>query len=361
MNRASIIRMILGLALVLLLGVGGYWRSQYIHDPASWGETMGTGYSIRISGKTRRSVLQQLTKQIDEKLLEVNRQMSNWDPDSEISTFNQSTSTAPVTVSAAFAEVVDRALEFSRSTDGAFDPTLQPLLHLWGFGSEGGEREIPTDADIDTARAATGWRKVSVDPSGSLRKLSSGVSLSLDAIAKGYGVDAIAGLLEDGGFENWFVEIGGEVVVKGHNPEDVPWKIGIQHPSPDPLNDRLQGVLHISQGAVATSGDYRNYREVDGSIYSHILDPRTGHTVLSTTASVTVHASSCADADAMATALFVMGPDDGIQWIESRPDAEAMFLLRSGNGEIIERFSSGFRETTGYISWDIRNTGITEN
>ncbi len=322
---------------------------------------MGTSYSIRISGKVKRSALQQLTRKIDAELLEVNRQMSTWDPASEISKFNHSTSTDSIPVSEDFAKVVARALEFSKATAGAFDPTLQPLLNLWGFGSEGEEQGIPSDADILAVKASTGWEKISVDLPDRLCKFRPDVSLSLGAIAKGYGVDASARILEDGGFENWFVELGGEVFVKGHNPAGVPWKIGIQFPDIDPLNDRLQGILHISNGAVATSGDYRNYREVNGSIHSHILDPRTGYAALSETASVTVYAPNCTDADAMSTSLFVMDADEGIEWIEKRPDAEAMFLLRAGNGEIIERFSSGFTEATGYISETVRNNGIIEH
>jgi len=360
MSRSSIIRFLIGLALVLVLGVGGYWRSQYVTNPACWGQTMGTSYSIRIAGRVKRSLLKQLTQQIESELLEVNRQMSTWDPDSEISRFNHSTSTDAIRVSADFAWVVARALEFSETTEGAFDPTLQPLLNLWGFGSEGAEHGIPSDADILAAKAATGWQEISVIPPDRLSKRRSDLSLALGAIAKGYGVDAVARILDDEGFDNWFVEIGGEVMVQGRNPEGVPWKIGIQYPDTNPLDDRLQGILHISAGAVATSGDYRNYMEVDGVIYSHILDPRTGRTALSDTASVTVYASNCTDADAMATALFVMGAAEGLQWIEKRPEAEAMFLQRDGSGEIIERFSSGFAEATGYSCEKVRNTGKVE-
>ena len=361
MTRSSITRILVGLALVLVLGIGGYWRSLSVENPARWGQTMGTSYSIRISGKVKRSTLKRLTQQIDVELLEVNRQMSTWDPASEISKFNHSSSTDSMTVSEEFADVVARALEFSKATTGAFDPTLQPLLNLWGFGSEGENQGIPSDADILAARASTGWRKISVDLPDRLSKLQPDLSLALGAIAKGYGVDVIARILADSGFENWFVEIGGEVIVQGLNPEGVPWKIGIQYPGIDPLNDRLQGILHISTGAVATSGDYRNYMEVNGSIYSHILDPRTGSAALSDTASVTVYAPNCTDADAMATSLFVMGADEGIEWIEKRSDAAAMFLVRADNGEIIERFSSGFTEATGYISVTVRSTGTIEN
>lgn len=345
-----IIRSLIGLSLVLVLGVGGYWRSLYISNPACRGETMGTSYSIRLSGKVRKTDLKELTRQITAELEIINHQMSTWDPDSEISRFNHSLSTEPVPVSPDFAQVVDRALGFSKTTGGAFDPTLQPLLNLWGFGSESKEDGVPSDEAIAEAKTKTGWHKVTVISSSALCKSQPQISLALGGIAKGYGVDAVGAILEEAGYENWFVEIGGEVIAKGQNPDDVPWKIGIQYPDTNPMNDRLQGIVHLSHGAVATSGDYRNYLSVDGTIYSHILDPRTGRTALSHTASVSVYASSCTDADALATALFVMGDEEGLAWVEQVPGIEAMFLIRNDDGSIKERFSSGFLAATGYIA-----------
>lgn len=352
MTKRRIINLLAGLVLVLVLGVGGYWRSLYISNPACSGGTMGTSYSIRLSGKVRKSDLKQLTTQITTELKAVNHQMSTWDPDSEISRFNHSMSTEPMDVSTDFAQVVGRALGFSKTTGGAFDPTLQPLLNLWGFGSEGTEGGIPSDEAIAEAKAKTGWHKVTVISPATLCKSQPEISLALGGIAKGYGVDAVGAILEKSGYENWFVEIGGEVVAKGQNPDGVPWKIGIQYPDTNPMDDRLQGIVHLSHGAVATSGDYRNYISVDGTIYSHILDPRTGRTALSATASVSVYASNCTDADALATALFVMGADEGIAWVERTPGIEAMFLERNDDGSIKERFSSGFTAATGYISMD---------
>jgi thiamine biosynthesis lipoprotein len=245
---------------------------------------------------------------------------------------------------------VRKALELSDASGGAFDPTLQPLLNLWGFGSEGVERTVPTDEAIAECKARTGWAKLTVSADNALLKTEPEVSLALGAIAKGFGVDAIGQILEDEGLSNWFVEIGGEVVVQGKNPTGEPWRIGIQYPSTTLMEEgRLQGILHLTTGAVATSGDYRNYLERDGQIYSHILDPRSGRAVLTDTASVSVYAPNCTDADGLATALYVMGPDEGLQWIETMPGVEALFLVRSGES-IIERFSSGFLSATGYTS-----------
>ncbi|MDF7822401.1 FAD:protein FMN transferase [Pontiellaceae bacterium B12227] len=348
MTRKKIIQMVLGLILVLVLGIGGFIRSQSVTNPAMGGETMGTGYSIIITGKLKESQLKEISTQVIKTLADVNKQMSTWDPESEISRFNHARSVEPFPCSEEFAMVVGSALELSRKTKGAFDPTLQPLLNLWGFGSEAGESNIPDDETIAVIKEITGWDKIKVSSSDSLQKTEPEVSLALGAIAKGYGVDVVAGILDQAGLENWFVEIGGEVVARGVNSSGVPWKIGIQFPTTNPMDMSLQGIVHVSHGAIATSGDYRNYREEDGVVYSHILDPRTGKTVRSSTASVTVSAPDCMLADGTATALFVMGPEEGLAWVEQTEHVEALFLIRTDTGEIIEKFSSGFKESTGY-------------
>jgi len=346
MTRKKVIQIILGLALVLIFGI----RSLYIKHPILTGGTMGTSYSVTIKGYVQRKAIDGIHQQIESELAEINRQMSTWDPDSEISVFNQSDESGPFPTSPAFAAVIARALELGESTGGAFDPTLQPLLNLWGFGSDGGEREVPSDADIAAAMEKTGPDKVWFDPSSNLWKAGPEVQLALGAIAKGYGVDTIGQLMDGAGYENWFTEIGGEVMVRGINPAGKPWRIGIQYPSSNPMVDKLQGIVNLTEGAVATSGDYRNYIEKDGVLYSHILDPRSGRAVLSDTASVTVVAPNCMDADGMATALFVMGADEGLAWVEEHPDVEALFLLRDADGEIFKKFSSGFMAATSYVS-----------
>ncbi len=348
MTRKKIIQIVLGLVLVLILGVGSCLRTPKILNPAYGNMTMGTGYSIKLTGKATQKELQALSQKINFVLAGINRQMSTWDPDSEISQFNHSSSTEPFACSEPFAEVVRHSLELAESTGGAFDPTLQPLLNLWGFGSEGEERRVPTDAAIAETLKKTGWRKLSVHAGTVIQKSEPELSLALGAIAKGYGVDAIAAILKDSGYKNWFVEIGGEIAVMGRNPDGVPWRIGIQQPSTNPMDESLQGMLNLSGGTIATSGDYRNYIEENGRIYSHILDPRTGRAVHSETASVTVFAPRCIAADGIATALYVMGADEGLRWVEAQADIEAMFLVRGDGGEINEIFSSGFEQATVY-------------
>ena len=350
MQRDTFIRNLVALMLVALLGLGGYLRSQSVKNPIIQGETMGTSYSITLSGRVNRSELEELPKLIQTELGEINRQMSTWDPNSEISAINRSDEAGPYDISPSFATVIDKSILLSRATRGAFDPTLNPLLNLWGFGSEIPERKIPSDAEIAATREKTGWDKIWLDENRKLWKAIPRLELNLGAIAKGHGVDQIARLLSNAGYENWFVEIGGEVVVRGNNPDGDPWRIGIQFPSRNPMDSRLQGIIYLTGGAVATSGDYRNYIEEDGATYSHILDPRSGRTVLSDTASVTVTAPSCMEADGVATALFVMGPEEGLPWIEEQPALEAMLLVRDKNGKISELFSSGFKAATSYSS-----------
>ncbi len=346
MTRKKIVQIVVGLLLVLAFGV----KSFYVKHPVLVGGTMGTGYSVTLEGYVSRRAISKLSRQIEAELAEINRQMSTWDAESEISRFNQSGSTEPFQASEAFADVVRAALELSAATGGAFDPTLGPLLNLWGFGSGSEGRGVPSDAEIARAKALTGWRKLGVDDGSNLRKSIPGLALDLGAIAKGYGVDAIGQILDGAGHENWFAEIGGEVVVRGTNPDGVPWRIGIQYPTTNPTVDRLQGIVNVTEGAVATSGDYRNYIEEGGVLYSHILDPRSGRAVLSDTASVTVAAPGCMEADGIATALFVMGADEGLAWVEQRTEVEALFLVRGADGEISEKFSSGFVAATGYVS-----------
>ncbi|HEY5653528.1 MAG TPA: FAD:protein FMN transferase [Pontiella sp.] len=344
MIRRKFIQSIAGLIFIVAVAV----RGCYIKNPLISGETMGTSYSITINGYVFRSKLSELENTVEDCLKDVSSQMSTWDSMSEISSFNASRNKGPHPISEEFALVIKRSLELSESTGGAFDPTLQPLLNLWGFGSEGGEYQVPSAEDIEETKSKTGWDKLWIEDGKILWKSNPEIQLALGAIAKGHGVDEVSLLLEKAGFQNWFVEVGGEVKVKGLNPNGIPWRIGIQYPTTNPMDSRLQGVLNVNSGAIATSGDYRNYIFENGVIYSHIIDPRSGYAVLSNTASVTVIAPSCMDADGIATALFVMGVKDGSTWIENVSGVEAMFLLRDENGEISEKFSSGFVAVTGY-------------
>ena len=254
-------------------------------------------------------------------------------------------------ISPAFGRVLDLALDLSRASDGAFDPTVAPLVNLWGFGTHGRPDRTPDAAAMDTARARVGWPHVTRSGANAIGKDRPGVELDLSAIAKGYGVDAAGGVLDAAGVTNYFVEIGGEVRAAGRNAAGQPWRIGIDRPARDALpGDDLAGVLHLTGGAVATSGDYRNFFAAsDGRVYAHIFDPRAGRPIESPPTSVSVLAPDCLLADGLATTLFVMGPEEGLAWLPRHyPQAEALFVVRQPDGSFRERSTPGFPRAGGY-------------
>lgn len=310
---------------------------------------MGTTYSIRLAdAPLGRRELVRLQTDVDAALAEVNRQMSTYQPDSEISRFNRAGANEPVAISADFANVLSRALVLAESTGGAFDPTVGALVNLWGFGPDGLRREVPTADQIAAARQQVGWRHLRLTPDGRLAKDIPDLQLDLGAIAKGFGVDRVAALLRERGIRNFLVEIGGETLGEGLNVQGEPWRVGVL--KPDGSAD-LHGVARLTGGkAIATSGDYRNfYRDENGRIQAHIIDPRTAAPVRHAVASVSVLADDCLTADALATALFVLGPDEGLPLLAARfPGVEALFLLRSEDGGFTESASPGFAAAAAY-------------
>lgn len=294
------------------------------------GSTMGTGYSIQVVNLPPRIEPQQLQTEIDAELELVNDLMSTYREGSELSRFNRSRSTDWFAVSPELAAVVRMALEVSKTSGGAFDATIGPLVNLWGFGPGRGPDSVPSDSRIAAAHTQVGHEKLSVraDPPA-LRKSAPGLYLDLSAIAKGYGVDRIAELLDTAGVPNYLVEIGGEVRGRGKNGQGRPWRIAVERP--DPGKREVHSVVELRGGAMATSGDYRNFFELGGKLYSHTINPRTGRPVSHRLASVTVLAPTAAHADALATAFLVLGPRKGLALAESL-EAAALFILRTPNG-----------------------------
>ncbi len=233
-------------------------------------------------------------------------------------------------VSAELCDMLGRALSISEVTDGAFDVTVGPLVNLWGFGPDGPVAEPPSDEAIATALTAVGHDKIEADCEAKLvRKDVPGLFVDLSGWAKGHAVDELAALLNRMGLENYLVEVGGEIRVRGHNKEGLDWAVAVEAPS---MSERApHAVVRVTNTSVATSGDYRNYFEYDGSYYSHTIDARTGRPVTHNLAAVTVVNPSAAYADAMATALLVLGPEAG----PSRAgelDVAAYFLVREATG-----------------------------
>ena len=336
------------LALLLLLGLS-FWSFQRhtTTESQSWrGQTMGTTYSIRIGPPglpTER--LASLQSAVEERLDRINHLMSTWDPESEISRFNSKLSTNPIPVDAEFAHVVETALTTARQSGGAFDPTVVPLLEAWGFGPESAPDAPPPNLKQQQhLLRKIGFQKLSVIDGPALMKTEADVQLDLGAVAKGYGVDSVFELLLEHGHSNVLVEIGGEVRALGPGLNGTGWRIGIDRPRPEVMpGEDLIAVVTLTKGALATSGDYRNYRLSDtGELQSHIMDPRTGQPAHHQLGSVSVYAPTCIRADALATALFVLGDVEGPAWIEQIDPAEALFLKRSATGAIEPIASSGF-------------------
>src|SRR5690606_16256873 len=293
------------------------------------------------SGMTKEEVEQAIAARLET----VEIQMSTWRETSDVSRFNRSTETGIwFAVARATADVVIEAKRIFDETGGAFDPTVHPLVALWGFGAAGKPRDtIPTDAEILEARSRTGFDAIEVrrDPPA-LRKDRPDLTLDLSAIAKGWGVDQVFELLRGLGVASCFVEVGGEVRVAGTRPDGSPWRVGIEVPK-ESSERRPYTVLPLSEGAVATSGGYRSFVDIAGERFSHTIDPRDGRPVRHALGSVTVVTDTCTEADALATALLVLGPDEGYTFAEKH-GLRALFLVRQGE-EIVERRTPNMPET----------------
>ncbi|QDS88815.1 Thiamine biosynthesis lipoprotein ApbE precursor [Rosistilla ulvae] len=295
------------------------------------GKTMGTQYEVKIADPPA-DLAADWQLLVDRELRRVNDQMSTYISTSEISRFNDSTSLEWFDVSPETASVVAAALQISEKSGGALDVTVGPLVNLWSFGPHDHKQELPSQEAIDTAAQSTGYQSLHVrsDPPA-LRKDKPLLRVDLSAIAKGHGVDRILDLLVGLGCKNVFVNIGGEIRACGDKGPGRPWRAGVERP--DELTTILLFPVAIENEAIATSGDYRNFFEIDGKRYSHTIDPRNGRPVTHSLASVSVVASSCMLADGWATALNVLGPAEGPQVaVDAGLDA---FMLERADGKYL--------------------------
>jgi len=303
------------------------------------GDTMGTVYKVKVSGPPDGLTAERLQQEVDGRLKYINDRMSTYLPESEISRFNRSKSDEWFEVTPETAAVLGEALEISEKTGGAFDVTVGPLVNLWSFGPEGRNERVPTDEVIEEVRASVGFRNVEVRPSPpALRKKQPNVYVDLSAIAKGFAVDEVARVLDAFGVTRYMVEIGGEVRTRGRKQDGTPWRIGIEKPIS--TSRVLQHVVELEDCALATSGDYRNFFEIDGQRYSHTIDPLTGRPVEHSLASVSVISDNCTFADAMATALAVMGPDKAFRYATDN-DIDVLLIIRDPDG-FSEKATKGF-------------------
>ncbi len=290
---------------------------------------MGTHYHISVVSPSNKKPIDQpaLKKEIDALLVEVNRQMSTYDPNSEISQFNKYQQTDWFSVSKDFAFVVSSAHAVSKETQGAFDITVAPLIDLWGFGAKT-QFVLPTEQKIKSSLKNIGYDLLEVRTSPpAIKKLNKNIRIDLSAIAKGFAVDKVSEYLNEIGYFDYSVEIGGEVRNQGFNSEGKPWAIGME--SPQYGDWTINEVLLSSNLAVATSGDYRNYFIKDGIRYSHTINPTTGKPIRHNLATVTVLHESTMMADAYATALMVMGDVQGKVFSEKN-NLRVNMIVRKG-------------------------------
>jgi thiamine biosynthesis lipoprotein len=308
---------------------------------------MGTQYSVKVVTLPDGIDAAALQAEIDAELATVNDQMSTWQQDSELSLFNKPTGDDWFAVSRETAEVVDRGQAYYKKTDGAFDVTIGPLVNLWKFGPAGDLRNRDSDSSAPTPEELAGTQakvggdllEVRLDPPA-LKKHHPELYVDLSAIAKGHGVDRVGRLLEKMGITDYMVEIGGEVRARGKKSDDSGWRIGIESPSYD--SRQLALTVELKDMSLATSGDYRNFREIAGRRVSHTIDPRTAVPIEHGLASVSVFAEDCEDADAAATAIMVLGPEEGYNWAEAQ-QLPALFIVRDADSEFSKRATSKFK------------------
>ena len=327
---------ILVLGTLILLSLSGCETEQPSVYPtlSLTGQTMGTTYSIKVVALPDTVKAEALHTLVELTLNSVNEHLSNWLPNSEVSRFNADTSLAPITLSSAFRQVLEESLKIHYLSSGKFDITISPLVDLWGFGPASAKLQKPSDKAISEALERVGMGRHLLFKDNVLQKLHPDVNVNLSAIAKGYGVDRVAEALNRVGAINYLVEIGGELLAKGINPQGEIWRIGIEKPTP--AGRTVQYVLALDDLAMATSGDYRNYVEREGKRYSHIIEPVTGRPIDHQLASVTVIGDSATRADGWATALLVLGEKAGVQ-LANKQNIAAYFIIRSEDDFTVRR------------------------
>lgn len=296
------------------------------------GQTMGTRYTVKLAGAAlsagRLDVLQAT---VHDALDGVNRGMTLYRADSELMHFNRQPADAPLALSSGLFAVFAAAQQVSQLSAGAFDISVAPLVQAWGFGPDKHQR-VPAADMVQASRAPLGWQGLQIDTArGTVTKSRGDLQADLGGIAKGHAVDLAARALEAAGHQDYMIEVGGEVRTRGRNAQGQPWQIGIEEP--DAMPPRARRVVPLSGPSLATSGDYRICYEVAGRRYSHAIDPRTAAPIAHGLASVSVVADSCMRADALATALIVMGPQRGLA-LAQQLALPALFIVRGADGRL---------------------------
>lgn len=306
------------------------------------GETMGSYYAVVIEGAAEADA-EAIQAKIQAILKDVNRQMSTWDSESEISKFNQSKGTDWFSVSQGFFEVVQESIRLHRFTNGSFDPTLAPVIDLWGFGAQK-PKSFPAQAAIDEARTRVGMEFIEARSNPpSIRRSREGITITLSAITPGYASDCVSELLTSLGFPSHTVDIGGEIKAGLPKSGGGKWRLGIESPL-----GGIQRVVECTERSIATSGDYRNYFEYKGVRYSHAIDPTTCRPVVNPPASVSILCDSAMTADGMATSLMVMGVEKGLSF--ARQHKLSVLFLDVVDGETIVEHATGEFSTSELLA-----------
>lgn len=303
------------------------------------GMTMGTSYQVKIAPRNT-SVTIDLAEQINNRLQSLDNTFTTYKNTSELMLFNQSEIKQPTIISDDMQRVMKLAREIHKLTRGAFDPTIAPLVNLWGFGPKYTGDEIPVPEEIDQFLESMSMHHLSLDQNTKTATRNTDIQLDFSAIAKGYAVDVVAELLASNGIENYLVEVGGELRASGKKQNGDLWRIAIEKPSL--THGGIQQVVDLKNVAVATSGDYRNYFEKNGKRYSHTIDPRTGYPVDHKLASVTVIAATAAKADALATAMMVLGPEQTLLFAEQHSIPVYILVKQSEGFEV--QYSQAFHD-----------------
>lgn len=307
------------------------------------GKTMGTTWTVKLAVPADVAVAD-LERGIQAEADRVVAQMSTYEADSDLSRYNRAPADTWQELPPEFFGVLDYALTLARDSGGAYDPTVGPLVNLWGFGPGAREHKVPASADIEIARARIGWQRIRLDRERHRVLQPGNVYLDLSSVAKGFGTDQIARFLERCGVENYLVDISGELRARGSRPDGSPWQVAIEKPGAAAgaveRADQVQRVLALKNQSIATSGDYRHFFEDAGRSYSHHIDPRSGWPVEHRIASVTTVAAECMQADAMGTAIIVLGPEAGLAFAQQRGMA-VLLLLHDGDA-LVERMTPAF-------------------
>lgn len=306
---------------------------------------MGTSFTIKISALSDSLTKNELKFQIKHLLDKLNSQMSTYQKDSELSLLNKNESTEWQTVSKSLYDVLKKAEYISKISEGAFDITVGALVNLWGFGVDSASFIELEEKLVNEQLSRVGYQYLLLNENTQqIKKELPELYLDLSGIAKGYAVDQVGLLLEKHGIDNYMIEIGGELRLKGKNINGEPWRIAVEKPN---VNKRMiQKVLSLTNVSLATSGDYRNYFELDGVRFSHTIDPRTGKPITHKLASITILSDTTIKADALATAMMVLGVEQGYKIAEEQQIA-ALFIIKT---------DIGFREkpTTAFINYKVK-------